>query len=326
MHLVGVGFPSRNNATGGPEMLRELLLSMSRNDEVRNVITTAPFTRDVVKRFVPGENTEAAVSATQALAADNLYVTIDRLGEDVFEATQASATVVAYEQLLKALGDSGLGHRAEVSVKLSAVGQSLGDDQATLDNARRICQAAANIGTSVTLDMEDHTTTDATLGTLHDLRKDFPFVGAVVQSYLFRTEEDCRALAYEGSRVRLCKGAYKEPESVAYQDKLDVDLSYVRCMRILLEGKGYPMFATHDPRMVEIAKSLVESSGRAKDSFEFQMLYGIRPEEQKLLAAEGYKTRIYVPYGDDWYGYFMRRLAERPANVMFFARSLMSKN
>ena len=312
-------------------MLRELLLSMSRNEEVRNIITTAPFTRDVVKRYVPGESIDAAVTATQTLAADNLYVTIDRLGDeadcqDVFDAQQANATVLAYEHLLKALGDSGLGHRAEVSVKLSAVGQALGDAQQTLDNARRICQAAANIGTTVTLDMEDHTTTDATLGTLRELRKDFPSVGAVLQAYLFRTEEDCRALAYEGSRVRLCKGAYKEPESVAYQEKLDVDLSYVRCMRILLEGKGYPMFATHDPRLVEIAKSLVETSGRAKDSFEFQMLYGIRPEEQKLLAAQGYKTRVYLPYGDDWYGYFMRRLAERPANVMFFARSLMSKD
>ena len=307
-------------------MLRELLLSMSRNDEVRNIITTAPFTRDVVKRYVPGESTDAAVVATQELASENLFVTIDRLGEDVFDKAQASETVVAYEQLLKALGDSGLGHRAEVSVKLSAVGQSLGDHSFVLENARRICQAAANIGTTVTLDMEDHTTTDMTLGTLTELRKDFPFVGAVLQAYLFRTEEDCRALAYEGSRVRLCKGAYKEPESVAYQAKIDVDLSYVRCMRILLEGKGYPMFATHDPRMIEIAKSLVETSGRAKDTFEFQMLYGIRPEEQQMLAASGYRTRVYVPYGEDWYGYFMRRLAERPANLMFFGRSLLSKN
>jgi proline dehydrogenase len=309
-------------------MLRELLLSMSRNDEVRKVITTAPFTRDVVKRYVPGESIAASVTATQDLAAESLFVTIDRLGEDVLDEQQANDTVVAYEQLLKALGDAGLGHRAEVSVKLSAVGQALGENgnQLALDNARRICQAAANIGTTVTLDMEDHTTTDATLATLRELRKDFPFVGAVLQAYLYRTEEDCRQLAYEGSRVRLCKGAYKEPEEVAYQQKIDVDLSYVRCMRILLEGKGYPMFATHDPRMIEIGKSLVESSDRSKESFEFQMLYGIRPEEQKLLAAEGYRTRIYVPYGEDWYGYFMRRLAERPANLMFFARSLVSKN
>ena len=151
-------------------------------------------------------------------------------------------------------------------------------------------------------------------------------VGAVLQAYLFRTEADCRDLASAGSRVRLCKGAYKEPESVAYQSKIDVDTSYVRCMRVLLAGEGYPMFATHDPRIISIGRSLTESAGRSKDSFEFQMLYGIRPDEQLKLAAEGYTTRVYVPFGEDWYGYFMRRLAERPANLAFFARSLVSRD
>lgn len=309
-------------------MLRQLLLSMSRNEEVRNIIVAAPFTSDVVKRFVAGEQISDAVSSSRDLADDNLFITIDRLGEDVYDEAAAIATVEAYEHLLAALHESGLAGRAEVSVKLSAVGQALGENgnAIALSNARRICQAAANIGTTVTLDMEDHTTTDATLATLRELRKDFPFVGAVLQAYLYRTEADCRELAHEGSRVRLCKGAYKEPETVAYQSKQDVDLSYVRCMRILLEGKGYPMFATHDPRLINIGTSLVEKSGRPKDSFEFQMLFGIRPEEQKHLADEGYRTRIYVPYGEDWYGYFMRRLAERPANVAFFLRSLVSKD
>jgi len=174
--------------------------------------------------------------------------------------------------------------------------------------------------------MEDHTTTESTLETLIALRKDLPFIGDVLQAYLYRTEADCRALAYEGSRVRLCKGAYKEPESVAYPNKIDVDLSYVRCARILLEGAGYPMFATHDPTIIEIIKSLVAQGGRAQDSFEFQMLYGVRPEEQKSLADAGFTSRIYVPYGQDWYGYFMRRLAERPANLAFFARSLLTKD
>jgi len=308
-------------------MLRQVLLSMSRNHQVRDIITAAPFTGEVVKRFVAGEQIADAVASTQTLSDDHLFITIDRLGEDVFDETQATATVEAYEQLLKSLHDSGLSGRAEVSVKLSAIGQSLpgvGNDIA-LANARRICQAAANIGTTVTLDMEDHTTTDATLATLRELRKDFPFVGAVLQAYLHRTEADCRELAYEGSRVRLCKGAYKEPESIAFQSKVDVSRSYIRCMRILLAGKGYPMFATHDPRLIEIGKHVAETEARSKDSFEFQMLFGIRPEEQIALAELGYRTRIYVPYGQDWYGYFMRRLAERPANVAFFLRSVISK-
>lgn len=309
-------------------MLRQVLLSMSRNEQVRDVIVKAPFTSDVVKRFVSGEQTSDAVNSTRELVGAGLTVTIDRLGEDVFDIATANETVVAYEQLLSAIGALGYGARAEVSVKLSACGQALGADgqQISLDNARRIAQAAANVGTTITIDMEDHTTTDATLETISELRKDFPTVGAVLQSYLLRTEADCRDLATAGSRVRLCKGAYKEPESVAYQSKIDVDTSYVRCMRILLAGDGYPMFATHDPRIISIGRSLTETSGRSKDSFEFQMLYGIRPDEQLKLAAEGYTTRVYIPYGEDWYGYFMRRLAERPANLAFFARSLVTRS
>ena len=173
--------------------------------------------------------------------------------------------------------------------------------------------------------MEDHTTTDSTLAILRELRKDFPETGAVLQAYLLRTEADCRALAYEGSRVRLCKGAYNEPEDVAFQSRLDVDRSYVRCLKVLLGGQGYPMIATHDPRMVEIGSSLASRYGREQGSYEFQMLYGIRPEEQKRLASSGETMRVYVPYGEEWYGYLMRRLAERPQNLSFFVKSLVSK-
>jgi proline dehydrogenase len=173
--------------------------------------------------------------------------------------------------------------------------------------------------------MEDHTTTDATLATLRELRKDFPETGAVLQAYLHRTEGDCRALAYEGSRVRLCKGAYDEPAEVAFQGRLEVDKSYVRCLKVLLAGQGYPMVATHDPRMIKIASSLASRNGRVAGSYEFQMLYGIRPEEQRRLAASGETVRVYVPYGTEWYGYLMRRLAERPQNLTFFVRSLVSK-
>jgi proline dehydrogenase len=207
------------------------------------------------------------------------------------------------------------------------VGQAISQqgDKIALENARTICRAARNAGTTVTLDMEDHTTTDATLATLREVRKDFPETGAVLQAYLHRTEADCRHLAYEGSRVRLCKGAYDEPPEVAFQSRLEVDKSYIRCLKVLLAGQGYPMIATHDPRMITIASSLASRNGREAGSYEFQMLYGIRPEEQRRLARAGETVRVYVPYGTDWYGYLMRRLAERPQNLTFFLRSLISQ-
>ncbi|MGH8862945.1 MAG: proline dehydrogenase family protein, partial [Jatrophihabitantaceae bacterium] len=215
--------------------------------------------------------------------------------------------------------------RVEVSVKLSAVGQALGADgeKIALEHARDICAAAESAGATVTLDMEDHTTTDSTLGILTELRADFPATAAVLQSYLRRTEGDCRDLATAGSRVRLCKGAYNEPASVAFQKGEDVDLSYVRCINVLMAGDGYPMLATHDPRLIAIGIDRAKFFG--KSDFELQMLYGIRPNEQLRLSREGHTVRVYLPYGAQWYGYLMRRLAERPANVMFFARSLISK-
>jgi proline dehydrogenase len=173
--------------------------------------------------------------------------------------------------------------------------------------------------------MEDHTTTDATLAAVVALRADFPDVGAVLQASLRRTEADCRDLATAGSRVRLCKGAYREPASVAFQDSADVDLSYVRCLRLLLRGGGYPMVATHDPRLVAIAAAMAVQAGRVRGEYEYQMLFGVRPEEQRRLAARGEKIRVYLPYGTQWYPYLMRRLAERPANVAFFVRALSSK-
>lgn len=306
--------------------MRSVLLAASRSAGARKLVESTPLTRPVVERFVAGDDVDAAIRATAEVLGDGRLVTLDHLGEDTFEESQANDTVEAYLTLLSRLDSFGLTEGAEVSVKLSAVGQSLAIDgeKIALENARRICSAAAVVGTTVTLDMEDHTTTDSTLGILRELRVDFPWVGAVLQAYLKRTEQDCRDLAYSGSRVRLCKGAYQEPASVAYQDKHDVDLSYVRCLKVLMEGDGYPMVASHDPRLIAIAADL--ASARSKDSYEFQMLYGIRPEEQRRIAAEGNRMRVYVPYGDEWYGYFMRRLAERPANVAFFVRSLLTKS
>ena len=308
-------------------MLRQPLLMLARSENIKNAVTAMPVSSGIVHRYVPGEHTEEAVVATRDLIGSGLHASLDFLGEDTVDREHADSTVTAYLEVLRALAEQGLSRNAEVSVKLSAVGQALPDqgEKVAVDNARTICQAARNAGTTVTLDMEDHTTTDATLATLRELRKDFPETGAVLQAYLHRTEADCRALAYEGSRVRICKGAYDEPAAVAFQSRLEVDKSYVRCLKALMAGQGYPMVATHDPRMIKIASSLASRHGRGAGSYEFQMLYGVRPEEQRRLSEAGETVRVYIPYGTEWYGYLMRRLAERPQNLTFFFRSLISK-
>jgi len=311
------------------DLLRNSLLQLAASTTVRDAVERAPVSRNVVHRFVPGARTEDAVRASGGLAARHRMSTIDYLGEDTTELSQAQHTRDAYLALIAALAEAGLttDGTAEASLKLSALGQALPGDghQIALEHARQICQAAANAGTTVTLDMEDHTTTDGTLETLRELRQDFPTVGAVLQAYLHRTEADCADLAHEGSRVRLCKGAYKEPESVAYQASGDVDKSYVRCLKVLMAGQGYPMVASHDPRLVEIAGALAAKNGRAPKSFEYQMLYGIRPEEQQRIADRGDQMRVYIPYGEEWYGYLMRRMAEKPGNLMFFLRGVATK-
>jgi proline dehydrogenase len=303
-----------------------VLLAAARSDGIRRLVSAAPITRPVVDRFVAGERLEQSMGAVRSLAAAGLEVTLDHLGEDITERGEALRNRDAYLALAEALAAENLGARAEMSVKLSAFGQALpGGDDLAYANVLPVVEAAAEAGTTVTLDMEDHTTVDSTLGVLAELRKRFPQTGAVVQSYLFRTEDDCRALAGEGSRVRLVKGAYKEPAEVAFQDKREVDRAYVRCLKILMTGEGYPMIGSHDPRMVAIAQELARRLGRKPDEYEFQMLYGIREAEQRRLVAEGHRMRVYIPYGTDWYGYFMRRLAERPANLGFFLRSLATR-
>jgi proline dehydrogenase len=308
-------------------VLRRVLLSAASINGVKRGLQLAPVSRGVVKRFVAGEDVDSALAGTRQLVAAGLLASVVRLGEATSEPGQAKATAAAFVELLDRIADAGLAEFAEVSLKLSALGQALGSDgeRIALEHAHLVCAAAEAAGTTVTLDMEDHTTTDATLSALGELRKDFPSVGAVLQAYLRRTEGDCRDLAGEGGRVRLCKGAYKEPASVAHQDRADVDLSYVRCLRILMHGKGYPMVATHDPRLVAIAAAMALQAGRAKGEYEYQMLFGVRPEEQRRLASRGEKIRVYLPYGTEWYPYLIRRLAERPANVTFFLRALATR-
>src|SRR5579875_3148992 len=313
-------------------MLRSAILAAARNRRLEQMVTHAPVSRSVVKRFVGGADTAAAVEASRRLVSQGCMVTLDHLGEDTTDQEHAETVVRAYLDLLDALRDAGLTERlalltarTEVSVKLSAVGQALPEDgeKIALEHARTICAKARSVGATVTLDMEDHTTTDSTLETLRQLRLDYPETGAVLQAYLHRTEGDCRDLAYAGSRVRLCKGAYDEPASVAFQRRMDVNRSYVRCMNVLLSGGGYPMFATHDPQLIDIITGRARELG--KSAFELQMLYGIRPSEQRRLVDAGHTVRIYLPYGSEWYGYLMRRLAERPANLTFFLRAMASR-
>lgn len=308
-------------------MLGPVILAASRSDKMRRFVSAAPGTKQVVARFIAGESVDEVVPVVEDAAARGLEVTLDVVGEDITTREQAYAARDAYLELVERLAGLGLGERAEMSVKLSMFGQALeGGHELALANVRPVVEAAAAIGTTVTLDAEDHTTLDSMFAIHEELRKEFPGTGCVIQAYLFRTEDDARRLAAAGSRVRIVKGAYKEPASVAIQDKAEIDKAYVRILRILMEGEGYPMIGSHDPRLIAITQELARSAGRKLDEYEFQMLYGIRGDEQVRLAAEGHRMRVYTAYGTDWYGYFMRRLAEKPANLLFFVRSMITKN
>ena len=303
-------------------MLRSVFLAAADSSRLGRLLSSASAGRNVAGRFVAGPDVGDALRVARALADDGLAITVDHLGGEVTTAEQARQTRDEYVGLLGRLKSAGLTPAAEVSVKLSALGQRI-DEKTAFEHALAVCAAAAEAGTSVTLDAEDHTTTDSTLEILAGLRKDHPSTGAVLQAHLRRTEGDCRELAGAGSRVRLCKGAYAEPESVAYQSALDIDKAFVRCLNILMSGDGYPMVATHDPRLIAIAEDRARWFDRAAEEYEFQMLFGMRAEEQGRLAAGGNVVRVYLPYGDQWYGYLMRRLAEHPATVARVGRALI---
>lgn len=313
-------------------IVRPTLLAASRADGLRRAVERSAITRKVVRRFVPGDTLEDALDSVGALRDSGRYVSIDYLGENVTDADGAAATVREYQRLLDALGrradtSSGRVRPLEVSLKLSALGQALDrdGDKIALENARIICERAERAGVWVTVDAEDHTTTDSTLSISGDLRVDFDWLGTVLQAYLHRTLGDCTDLAGAGARVRLCKGAYDEPASVAYRAVADIADSYLACLRVLMAGKGYPMVASHDPAIIDAVSGLARETGRGAGDFEYQMLYGIRDGEQRRLAGDGNQVRVYVPFGAQWYRYFMRRLAERPANLTFFLRALAKR-
>ena len=309
--------------------VRPAMLAASRADRLRRTVERSPVTRRVVRRFVPGETLDGVLGVVAALRDSGRDVSIDYLGENVTDAGDAVATVRAYLHLLDALGRRPDAARdgvrpLEVSLKLSALGQALGRDgeKIALDSARTICERAERVGAWVTVDAEDHTTTDSTLSIVRDLRAEFPWLGAVLQAYLRRTVSDCEEFAASGARIRLCKGAYDEPASVAYRSAAAITDSYLSCLRVLMAGSGYPMVASHDPAIIDAVPVIARESSCSTGDFEYQMLYGIRDDEQRRLAAGGNHVRVYVPFGTQWYGYFMRRLAERPANLKFFLRAL----
>ena len=313
--------------------LRPAILAASHSDGLRRTAERLPFTRKVVHRFVPGASLDRVLDSVAALRVSDRLVSIDYLGEDVTDIDGANTAMHAYLQLLAALSrrpdalHDGV-RPLEVSLKLSALGQAVDRDgeKIALENAHTICERAEQAGAWVTVDAEDHTTTDSTLSIAADLHADFPWLGVVLQAYLRRTHGDCEQFAASGVRVRLCKGAYDEPASVAYRDRGAVTDSYLRCLRVLMAGLGYPMVASHDPVVIEAVSALAREYGRGTGDFEYQMLYGIRDGEQLRLASAGNRVRVYVPFGTQWYGYFMRRLAERPANLTFFMRALAERS
>ncbi|MYS92371.1 MULTISPECIES: proline dehydrogenase family protein [Streptomyces] len=306
-------------------MLRRVLLFAARQDRVHTALRALPASRAVVDRFVAGETPAEAVAGGSALVAERLCVTYNSLGEYETDPARTLRTRDAFVAFAGRLADAGLGSEvSELSVKLSALGQlnGPGGPARALDHARVVCAAAKKAGVLVTLDMEDHTTTDSTLEIARELRRDFPLTGVAVQAALRRTPADCADLQRAGARVRLVKGAYREPASVAFQRRADVDRAFVRCLRTLFAGDARPLVATHDPRLIGITTELARRHGRRPGQFEHQMLYGVRGGEQRRLAAAGHRVRVYLPFGPEWYGYFTRRLAERPANTLFFLRAL----
>lgn len=302
-------------------LLRDAFLALSTNSMVQRLVIGFPLSRRLTRRFVAGETLDEAIAAIKNLNAQQLTVTLDVLGESVTNADEARTARDEYLRALDAIATNKVD--SHVSVKLTQMGLDV-DPALCLDNMRQIVGKARELKTKVRIDMEDSTRTQATLDIFKTLRAEFDNVGIVIQAYLYRSEEDMREMLALGARVRLCKGAYKEPADVAFPQKRDVDANYLKLAGIFLEAAttAHLAIATHDAKIIAWAKEDVEAHNVDHSRFEFQMLYGIRSDLQRQLVAEGYPMRVYVPYGSQWYPYFMRRLAERPANVVFLLSNL----
>jgi proline dehydrogenase len=300
--------------------LRRTLLYLSGQPALRKWMETSPVARGVSSRFVAGSTLDEALAACVKIKGEGIAATLDYLGENVHTLDEARACRDVYLRMLGALQAAGL--EPNVSLKLTQFGLDLSASVCE-ENVGMLVERAAAVGGFVRIDMESSAYTDRTLGIVERLHARYQACGTVIQAYLKRSGDDVDALIAARVRVRLCKGAYLEPPSVAFEEKAVVDSSYLRLAGRLLEAGVYPAIATHDERMIEGVRRFAADHGIGKDRFEFQMLYGIRRDLQRELIAEGYKLRLYVPFGEAWYPYFMRRLAERPANVLFLAKNLV---
>ncbi len=300
-------------------MVRALLLFLSRQKQLRHWMETSPTARRLATRFVAGETLDQALTLSRSLNAEGISVTLDHLGESIRSLDEATEARDVYLRTLDALHASGID--GNVSLKLSQFGIDLSEPECRA-NVERLVEHAATFGNFVRVDMESSAYTDRTIGMVTDFHARHGAVGTVIQAYLHRSRADVEKLNTLGIRVRLCKGAYLESAAVAFPKKEDVDRNYIELMKLLLDGGTYPAIATHDEKMIEATKAYAKAKNTPRDAFEFQMLYGIRRDLQRKLIAKGYRLRLYVPFGKAWYPYYMRRMAERPANVLFILRNL----
>jgi len=301
-------------------MLRALLLELAKSNRLRRWITTNGATRRMAHRFVPGEELAPAIEAARACNKSGMTVSLDHLGENVVTREDAERARASYMEALDEIAAAGV--EGNVSLKLTHLGLDLGEEFCA-EQLRLVTRRAGEFGNFVRVDMEGSAYTDRTLHMVKQARAETAAVGTVIQAYLYRSEEDIRDLLEIGCRIRLVKGAYKEPAKIAYPRKKDVDANFIKLMKILLPSGIYHALATHDPEMIEAAIRFAAEQDITKDKFEFQMLYGIRTDLQSRLVRQGYRVRVYIPFGQDWFPYFMRRLAERPANLLFFARNFL---
>lgn len=301
-------------------LTKSVLLYLSNSEGFKNFLTRFKAFNNVTHRFVAGEDLKDAVEAIRQLNKKQITASFDHLGESISSEAETRVEVREYTQVLDSISMNALD--SNVSVKLTQLGLDI-DRKLCYENTRAIVEAAARHQNFVRIDMEDSTKTDATLEVFRELRREFDNVGIVVQAYLYRTEKDIEDLLAIGARIRLCKGAYKEPESVAFPEKKDVDANYIKLMKMLLPSGIYHGIATHDVKMINATRQFASENEIASDRYEFQMLYGVRRDLQEKLVRKGYRMRVYVPYGQYWYPYFMRRLAERPANVWFVLKNMM---
>lgn len=303
------------------------LLQFVKRDGLLSAMADSPAVREMVRRFIPADSPTELLPLVTDLQWKGLAVSVVCLQDEQDVAETAVATMVdAYLDLLRVLSDGDAADGSDITLRLSTLGlHADGGEEVALSHAERICAAAQAAGVTVTVASEDHLLTERVHRVHGALRTRFPSVGLTVAARLRRSVDDCRALAASGGRVRLCKGSYDDPRSVSFTRAHDIDLSFVRCLRVLMEGRGYPMVATHDPRLVQMTQELAGTTGRQSGDFELQMMYGVRPWEQRRLVDIGNVVRLYIPCGKDWYEYYLYRVSDRPANALLLIRALLSR-